>query len=136
MGANTRHVAVVQHIDARGVNRVCQAVADQNDGMGARQAINRGHDGFLGFDVDVARGLVKDVDRAVAQGRAGQGQALALTARKVLRALGKPRVQTVLLAHKIGKIGQLKGGPQVFVGSVGRRHQEVVPHRACKQMRA
>ena len=61
----------------------------------------------LGGRVDLARGLVEDVDGGVAQERAGQGQALTLAAREALAHVADDRVQAVLFRGQ--PVGEVHG---------------------------
>ena len=82
-------IAALQHVNFIRRCDVRQTVRDQQHRLPARQCVNLRHDVVLALNVDVRRSLVEDVHRTVVQQRAGERKALALTARKVLAALGK-----------------------------------------------
>ena len=81
--ASVKHVNFIRRRDVR------QAVRDEQHRLAPGEGVDLGHDVVLTLHVDVRRGLVKDVYRAVVQQRASKGETLALAAGEVLAALGK-----------------------------------------------
>ena len=136
MHALPHHAPVVEHVDALGVHDVCQAVTDEKHGVRARQPAHGGHDGLLALHVNVACGLVEDVDGRVMQDGAGKGEALALAAGEVGGALGEARLQPVLPAQEPGEVGHLERAPELVIRGVGRSHEQVVTHGAGKEVGA
>ena len=112
------------------------AVRDQDDGLFARQRLDLRHDIIFAFYIDIGRGFIKDIDRAVMQQGAGQRQTLPLTARKIAAALVKLGVQPVFAAQKVRQPYLLQHGPQGGIVRRGRGHAQVVGHRAFEQVAA
>ena len=131
------HPTVVEHHHLVGGHGVRHAVRDHDHGGGLRQFADRVQDHGLALGVHAAGGLVEDIDRCVAQQRAGDGQALALPARQVRRIGGDRHVQSLgLFAHEVSDMGQFQRGPQFVVGGFGGGHQQVLTQRAGEQVTA
>ena len=135
MAAAAHHVAVVQHDDPVGVLQAGRPLADDEH----RHAAGQGRNGLaqrrVGGKVQGAGAVVQDQDVGLCHQGPGDGQALALPARKVAPALLHRLVQAQGLgADEIGGLGRLQGGPQLGVGGGAVAPQQVGADGPGKQL--
>src|SRR5262249_14294466 len=86
---------LLEHDDAFGVAHRREAMRDDYRRPIALQEVERGADGLLVDGVQMRGCLVEDQDRRVLQERAGDGDALALTARQLRAPLADDRIESV-----------------------------------------
>ena len=135
MGAAAHHVAVVQHDDPVGVLEAGRPLADDEHRHAARQSRNGLAQSRVGGKVQGAGAVVQNQDVGLCHQGPGDGQALALPARKVLSALLHRLVQAQGLgAHKAGGLGRLQSGPQLGVGGAAVPPQQVRADGAGEQL--
>ena len=91
----------------------------------------------LGGRVDLAGGLVEDIDGCVSQERTCQGQALTLAAREAFAHVTNDRVQAILFrGQPVGKVHGLQGAIEVLIGGIGCSEEQVGAQRVVKQVGA
>ena len=115
------NLAVRQHHDAVERRHGGQAVRHYNGGAAAHQVLERFLHQRLGLTVEGRGRLVEYQNRRVGQDGAGDGHALALTARELDAALAHHGVKaTGQAVDKLHGIGQARCLANLFVGGVGR----------------
>src|SRR5579883_2132329 len=82
VGAVLHDAAGVDDEDAVAISDGCEPVRDEDGGPSAEALVERVLDELFAHGVERARRLVEDEDVRIGQERAGDGQALALTARQ------------------------------------------------------
>ena len=100
MGAALGNAAAFQHQDLIGVHDRRQAVCHHDYSVPAGKRRDDLADRGLACGIDVARSLVKHIDRRVVQQGAGHAHALALAARKVGATLVNHHVEPAVGPHK------------------------------------
>ena len=111
-----------------------QTMRDHDDRVAARKLARGGDDGGLAFGVDIARGLVEDVDGRVVQQGPGERQALALTTRKVRALCRDLHVETARFAHEACQPALREGAPQLVVARIGLGEQQVRSQRPLEHV--
>ena len=109
-------------------------MGDDESRAAARRVVQRRLQLPLGFGVERAGRLVEDHDRRVFQQRAGDGEALALAARKIAAALADDRLQPAgLLRDELGRLRPFQR-ERDFVGArVGLADAQVLLDRAGEE---
>jgi hypothetical protein len=126
----------VQDHDLVGTPNGGQAVRDGERGAVGRQGVDGLLDGVLGAGVQGAGRLVEDEDRRVAQDRAGDGQALLLTAGEAVSALADDRVVPVGQGRDVFvDLGRTRRRLELLVGGVRLGEAEVLGDRGVEQVR-
>ena len=86
------------------------------------------------FGIERRGRLVEKDDRRVLEEGAGDGDALALSARELHAVLAAGRVVAALEAHdEVVRVGRLGGGDDLRLARAGTAHGDVVAHRALEQ---
>ena len=128
------NTATLQHQDLIGVHDCRQAVCHHNYSVPAGKRRDDLADRGLACGIDVARSLVKHIDRRVVQQGAGHAHALALAARKVGAALVNHHVEPAVGLHKGRHARAVERAQKLGIGGVGLGEQQVVAQGAGKQV--
>ncbi len=137
MLADVVHLALLHDQDGVRFHQRRQTVRDGDDGAPLGDAVDVGVDDGLGLGVERAGGLVEDEDLRVGDQRPGDGEALALAARQVRRALidlglvaSGQLLDELFGAGEPGRVDHLVEGGVRFgdgdVGADGAGEQEVL----------
>ena len=128
--------ALVQHEDAVGVDHAGEAMCHDEDRPSAHEAREGVLDHRLVLRIDRRERLVEQQDRRIPQERAGDGDALALAARKADAALADHRVVALRQAgDEAVSVGRPCGGFHFGVARVRLAEADVLRRRAVEQVR-
>ena len=111
-----------------------QTMRDHDYRVAARKLARGGDDGSLAFGIDIARGLIEDVDGRIVQQCPGERQALALTTRKVRALCRDLHVETARFAHEARQPALREGAPQLVVARIGLGEQQVRSQRPLEHV--
>src|SRR5262249_15879548 len=126
---------VLDHKNAVGVHDSGKTVRDNQRRAALAKFGQRFLDMALRFRIESRRGLVEQDDRAVLDQRPSDGDALALTARKLPAVLADRRVVARGKTHnEIVSVRSLRRRDDVSLGSSKLAERNVVAHRAAEQV--
>ena len=111
-----------------------QTMRNHDDRMGAGQLARGRNNGSLAFGIDIARGLIEDIDGGIVQQSTRKRQPLTLAARKIRAFGGDFHIEPARLAHKTGETAFLEGLPKFIIGRVGFGKQQVRTQRALEHV--
>ena len=129
MGAALGNATALQHQNLIGVHDCRQAVCHHNYSVPAGERCND----LADCGIDVARSLVKHIDRRVVQQGACHAHALALATRKVGAALVNHHVEPAVGLHKGRHARAAERAQKLGVGGVGLGEQQVVAQGAANR---
>ena len=128
------NATALQHQNLIGVHDCRQAMRHHDYGVLAGERCNDLADCGFACGIDVARRLVKHIDRRVVQQGACHAHALALATRKVGAALVNHHVEPAVGLHKGRHARAAERAQKLGVGGVGLGEQQVVAQGAGKQV--
>ena len=97
-----RKFPLLKHVNFIGLLKGRQTMRNHDDRMGAGQLARGRNNGSLTFGIDIARGLIEDIDGGIVQQSTRKRQPLTLTARKIRAFGGDFHIKAARLAHKTG----------------------------------